>query len=186
MALVKFRDCLNSELDNMTTINGSFIITRDAGELWCDTLAGERLLLNNKIHVVSGAISSYIYPETGHFYYSSSDSRICFYDGTAYRPVNISVGYQEYKNIRVPAAGNTSVTISSGYTGTILGVSCIKKDTDISLYDLDATQFVGGGYVTTSAAVNSNGTWTIPIANTNPNYAWLGSITVMIIQTTVY
>lgn len=186
MALVKFRDCLASEVGSLTTINGSFIVTRDSGELYCDTLAGDRLLLNNKIHVVTGAISNYVYPETGHFYYSSSDNRICFYDGTAYRPVNISVGYQEYKNIRIPAAGNTSVTINSGYTGTIMSASCVKIDTDLSLYDLDDTQFVGANKVTASSAVNSSGTWSIPLANTNTNYAWIGSITVMIVQTTVY
>lgn len=180
----KFRDCLESELDSQSFISGTFIVTRDAGNLYCDTLAGDRLPLGQVVHVVTGSISSILYPESGHFYYSTTDKNVCFYSDGTFQPINMTVGYIDYKNIRVPAAGSASVAINTGYSGRIMSVAALKLDTDISIYDLDATQFVGAGKVRANTAVNTNGSWSIPLVNENANYDWLGGITAVIVQRT--
>ena len=53
MPMVKFRDCLASEVKNQEVIGGSFLVCRDTGDMWCDTLSGERIALGKVIHEVT-------------------------------------------------------------------------------------------------------------------------------------
>ena len=63
MAMVKFRDCLASELSDLPIENGSLITCRDTGDLILDSLEGVRVPLAKGAHIVNGPVTSELFPQ---------------------------------------------------------------------------------------------------------------------------
>lgn len=194
MAMIKFRDCLASELASQQVINGSFILCRDTGDMYCDTLEGERITIAKTIHVVNGPISGELFPEDGHMYYSTSDRQVCVYHNGDFQPINISTCIKKIDGCYVAKNGNATISINAGvgsdrldatYGGTIVNVIPHKLYTDISIADLDS-QLVGNNAVKFNGVSHSSGVWSVTVANTNTTIGWLGSIDVMLFLVNEY
>lgn len=187
MSMYKFRDCLRSEVESQSVINGTFLVCRDTGDMYYDSLEGERRTIAKSVHVVSGKVTSELYPEVGNLYYSTSDKQMCVYlDGTM-QPVNISmaikviggcyVGKGATVNVQVNDSANS---IASG-KGTILTVFAIKATINPAIEDLDSEFNITLGTPTSSAGI-----WSVPVTNNNQTRNWLGAVEVGILSTVPY
>lgn len=187
MAMYKFRDCLKSEVNSQPIISGTFIVCRDTGDMYCDTLDGERRTIAKSVHVVSGKVSSELYPEVGNFYYSTTDKQVCVYLNGTMQPVNISmaikviggcyVGKGATANVQV---NDTADSIASG-KGNILSVFAIGSSINPAIEDLDSEFNITLGTPTESAGI-----WSVSVTNNNQTYNWLGAIEVGILTTVPY
>ena len=123
MAMIKFRDCLASELASQDVINGTFIICRDTGDMYCDTLEGERVTIAKTIHLVQGPVNSELYPEDGHLYYSITDRQVCVYHDGEFQPINVATCFKKIENCYVAKSGSATFAINSQVSSPI---SCIQ------------------------------------------------------------
>ena len=187
MAMYKFRDCLRSEVQSQPVINGTFLVCRDTGDMYYDSLEGERRTIAKSVHVVNGKVSSELYPEVGNFYYSTTDKQMCVYLDDAMQPVNVSMSYRVIGGCYIAKGATVNVQINdvvdsvvSG-KGTILAVFPVKASINPSIDDL-ASEFT----MTLGTPVYSEGIWTVPVTNGNQNRNWLGAIEVGILSTTPY
>lgn len=196
MAMIKFRDCLASELNSQEKIPGSFIICRDTGDMYCDTLDNERVTIAKTIHQVQGPVTGELFPEDGHLYYSITDRQVCVYHDGEFMPINVAIGFKKIENCYCPKGDEVEIEINpqeggdrldgSSYGGTIISVLPYKLYTDLSIIDLDGN-LVDGGYVAFNGITRSSeGIWSINIANSNNNLDWIGSANVMVFVTTDY
>lgn len=187
MAMVKFRDCLASELSDLPIENGSLITCRDTGDLILDSLEGVRVPLAKGAHIVNGPVTSELFPQEGHFYYSTSDRFVCVYHDGSFQPINATLININLENIMVTKKSQASFPINPNSTGSkfygvnghILNVVPHILTTDKSIADLDATNFVGAGNVVFNGVTSDDG-WAVKVAN-NSNYNWIGSANVFVI-----
>lgn len=191
MAMVKYRDCLASELSEMEIINGSLIVCRDTGDMIYDSLEGERVPIAKGAHKVSGKVNNELFPQEGHFYYSTDDRMVCVYHDGSFQPINVTMLSITLDNLMVLASGSETVEINPnsagskfvGVNGYILNVVGHTLNTDRSIIDLD-NDFVAGGHVTFGTVSNNNG-WSITINNA-ATMNWIGSANVLVIFQEMY
>ena len=194
MAMIKFRDCLASELASQEVINGTFIICRDTGDMYCDTLEGTRVTISKTIHLVQGSVNSELYPEDCHLYYSITDRQVCVYHDGEFQPINVATCFKKIENCYVAKSGSATFAINSQvggdridavYGGSIINVIPYKLYTDISIYDLD-TQLVQNGSVNFNGITHEDGVWSVNVVNNNTSLDWLGSVNVLLFMTNDY
>lgn len=187
MAMYKFRDCLRSEVDSQPVLNGTFLVCRDTGDMYLDSLEGERLTIAKSVHVVNGKVSSELYPEIGNFYYSTSDKQMCVYLNDTMQPVNVSMAIKVIGGCYVGKGATVNVavndvanSIASG-KGTILSVFPIKASINPAIEDLADEFTINLGTPTSSAGI-----WSVPVTNNNQTRNWLGAVEVGILSTVPY
>lgn len=191
--MFKFRDCLASEVKSQPIINGSFIVCRDTGDMFIDTLEGERMTISKTAHVVSGTIQNVLYPEEGHMYMSSGDKQICVYSNGKFVPLNISTCIKRVTGCYVNKSNSTNVDLSlegdkltDAYDGTIVHAITLSLKTDLAISDLD-NQLIINNSVTAAQPVRSEtGKWTVNITNNNANIPWIGDVDVMLFMVNAY
>lgn len=187
MAMYKFRDCLASEVGSQQIINGSFLVCRDTGDMYYDSLEGERVTIARSVHVVDGKVSSELYPEVGNFYYSTSDKQMCVYLNGVMQPINVSLAIKVIGGCYIAKGATANIEVNdsadsiSAGKGTILSVFPIKASINPSIDDLK-DQFS----ISLGAASYADGFWSIPVTNENQNMNWLGAIEVGILTTVPY
>ena len=192
--MYKFRDCLSSEVASQAIINGSFLVCRDTGDMYYDNLEGDRIKLSAVIHVVTGRVNSELYPEEGHFYYSTTDKQVCIYHSGTFQPINITPVIVTLGNLVIPK--NSYITpqvnpvanrLNTGYSDVIVSVNGHSLTTDLSIADMDESQFMGNTpKITFGNVTNTSGIYTIRINNANTTYAWLGSAEILVFTSTAY
>ena len=192
--MYKFRDCLASEVPTQAIINGSFLVCRDTGDMYYDNLEGDRIKLNAVIHVVSGRVNSELYPEEGHFYYSTTDKQVCIYHNGVFQPINITPVMVTLNNLVVPKnsyinqqINQVANKLNNGFNDVIVSVTGYSLATDLSIADMDATEFKGSTpKITFGTVTNTSGIYSIRINNANTTYAWLGSAEILVFTSTAY
>lgn len=191
--MFKFRDYLASEVSSSPIIKGSFIVCRDTGDMYVDTLEGTRLTIAKTIHFVNGTVQNELYPEEGHMYMSYTDRQICVYVNGEYIPLNIDSCIKKVTGVYVEKSDSTTVDISiagdklnDSYDGKIIYAITLGLETDISISDLDSTLVVNNAVTGSQPSRGSDGKWTVTITNNNTDIPWIGEIDVMIFMTNAY
>ena len=186
MPMYKFRDCLASEVSSQEIIEGSFLVCRDTGDLIYDSLEGERVPLSKSAHLVNGSITSELFPQDGHMYYSLTDNQVAIYHNGTFQSVNTNIIQYTIANIEVDGSGTNSFNVSlgalTGYANKILGVVGDTFSIDSSIKDLEsefASKITFG-----SPTINENAA-TVVVNNT-ATYNWIGTVSVFIIFVTGY
>ena len=180
MAMVNFRDCLGSEIPSQPIEAGSLIVCRDTGDLYYDALNGNtRVPLSKAAHIVSGRVTSELFPQEGHLYYSTSDKMVCMYHLGQMQPINISESILTLTNIHIPT-GSSTVALDdyASIIGniTVLSATPIEGKTDRSVSDLFNTDDI------TLTSISSNGL----VANNQTGYNWIGDVYVLIVSQNSY
>lgn len=184
MPMVKFRDCLASEVKTQEIIGGSFLVCRDTGDMWCDTLSGERIALGKIIHKVTGKVNSELFPEEGNFYYSTTDKQVTIYHDGDFQPINVGISVARFSNLAC-AKGSTCTedinTVKDKLVGMpILKCTLNKLEKDISIADIETN--VSGAISYNSAT----GIYTLTVTNASTTTPWVGSAEIFVFTTIPY
>ena len=185
MPMVKYRDCLASELAAQEIIPGSLIVCRDTGDMIYDSLENERVPLAKGAHIVTGKITDELFPQEGHLYYSTTDTQVCVYHSGAFQPINLYAQVVHLDNLHVSKsiADATSVSVLDDFAiGTdIISAEVIDYDVDRSIIDLKDQMY----YNFTTQQVETE--WNLMVTATQTNtYDWIGHVDVAILSTPTY
>ena len=192
--MVKFRDCLASEVASQPIENGTFIFCRDTGDMYCDSLEGERITIAKTIHLVQGPVNGELYPEDGHIYYSITARQVCMYHDGEFQPINSDCCFKKMENCYVEKGSSASFAINNQvggdrldgtYGGSIINVIPYKLYTDLSIIDLD-NQLVENGNVTFNGTTHTDGVWSVNVVNNNASISWIGSVNILLFMTSDY
>ena len=195
MAMFKFRDCLASEVATQPIVNGTFIVCRDTGDMYCDTIAGERVTIAKTIHLVQGNVNTELYPEDGHIYYSVTDRQVCVYHDGEFQPINVATCFKKIENCYVAKSDESEFIINGQvgndridavYGGSIINIIPYKLYTDLAIYDLDTTLVANGSVAFNGVSRSEDGVWSVKVKNDNTTTNWLGSVNVLLFMTNDY
>lgn len=186
MPMYKFRDCLASEVNSQDIIKGSFLVCRDTGDLIYDSLEGNRVPLSKSAHLVNGKVTSELFPQDGHMYYSLTDKQVAIYHNGTFQSVNTNIIQYSISNVEVDASGTNAFDASlealDGYANTILSAIGDSFSIDSSIKDLE-TSF--NGKLTFGDLTISGNKVTVNVNNTS-EYNWLGNASIFIIFVSGY
>lgn len=133
--MIKFRTCLASELDSKPIINGSIILCYDSGDLYSDTIEGDRIKIADKVRILEteNDRTSMLIPESDCLYIVVESKKLYIYT-TTWVCLNENGDFSIYMyipNVEIAASDTTTIT-----DNRITVNSNAIFHVDASLYDL--------------------------------------------------
>lgn len=164
--IIQFRTCLASEVASREIINGSLIVCYDSGDMYFDTLEGERIKISKQIEFLTSEDdrTSLLTPESDKLYIVKETSKVYIYNNGwgCLNETPFTVCYFYIPSIRINENGNTQLNDSR-----VDSSATAKFMVDSSVCDL-----VGNSAITCSCG---DGVITV---NSNCQYPLLGTIEV--------
>lgn len=133
--MIKFRTCLASELDTKPIINGSIILCYDSGDMYSDTIEGDRIKIADKVRILEteNDRTSMLIPESDCLYIVIESKKLYIYT-TSWLCFNENGDFNIYyyiPNVEIAASDTTTIT-----DNRITVNSNAIFHVDASLYDL--------------------------------------------------